>query len=215
MSRTVVRLSELSRVSDVPTATIKYYLRENLLHDGYLTSATQARYDESHVARLRLIRALLGPAGLSVAKARRVLDAVDQAEALSNELLGAAHGALVEPADPDRDLGRADDLLRHWGWSIDPKDRDGRAAFLDALEAIDAAGFDLPGGALDGYAEAMLQVASMELDHLPTQSPEAAVRYVVLGTVLNEPLILALRRLAEQHVSTMRFGRPPRQLGRP
>jgi hypothetical protein len=31
------------------------------------------------------------------------------------------------------------------------------------------------------------------------------VRYVVLGTVLNEPLILALRRLAEQHVSTTRF----------
>ncbi len=204
-----MRLSELSRSSGVPAATIKYYLRENLLHEGHLISATQAQYDQSHVARLRLIRALLGPGGLSVAKARRVLDAVDHAEAPSNELLGAAHCALVEPADPGRDLGRADDLLRQWGWTIDPKDRDSRAAFLDALEAIDAAGFDLPDGALDGYARAMLQVATMELDHLPTQSPEAAVRYVVLGTVLNEPLILALRRLAEQHVSTIRFGGPP------
>jgi DNA-binding transcriptional MerR regulator len=211
MSRTAVRLSELSRASGVPTATIKYYLRENLLHDGHLTSATQAQYDESHVSRLRLIRALLGPGGLSGAKARKVLDAVDRSDAPSNELLGAAHCALVEPADPDRDLGRAENLLRRWGWTIEPKDRDARAALLDALEAIDAAGFDLPDGALDGYAQAMLQVATMELDHLPTQSPEAAVRYVVLGTVLNEPLILALRRLAEQHVSTMRFGRPPAQ----
>lgn len=208
MSRVAVRISELSRVSGVPTATIKYYLREKLLPEGRLTSATQAQYDQDHVARLRLIRALLGPAGLSVARARRVLDAVDDAEAPSNELLGVAHCALVEPADPDRDLGRAEQLLQRWGWSIDPKDRDSRAAFLDALEAIDAAGFDLPAGALDGYAQAMLQVATMELDHLPVQSPEAAVRYVVLGTVLNEPLILALRRLAEQHVSSQRFGRP-------
>ena len=79
-----MRISELSRTSRVPTATIKYYLRERLLHEGRLTSATQAQYDGTHVARLRLIRALLGPAGLSVVKARQVLDAVDAAEAPSN-----------------------------------------------------------------------------------------------------------------------------------
>lgn len=203
-----MRISELSRASGVPTPTIKYYLREKLLHDGRLTSATQAQYDDTHLARLRLIRALLGPAGLSIAKARQVLDAVDGAETPGNELLGVAHGALVEPADPDRDLSRVESILRRWGWSIDPKDRDSQAAFQDALEAIEAAGFELPDGALDGYAQAMLQVATMEIDHLPTDSPAAAVRYVVLGTVLNEPLILALRRLAEQHVSTLRFGQP-------
>jgi len=204
-----MRISELSRAAGVPTATIKYYLREKLLHDGVLTSATQARYDDTHVARLRLIRALLGPAGLSVARARQILDAIDEADAPSNELLGVAHGALVEPADPDRDLARAEGILRRWGWCVDPKDRDSQAAFLDALEAIDAAGFELPGEALDGYAEAMLRVATMEIDNLPTDSPAAAVRYVVLGTVLNEPLILALRRLAEQHVSTVRFAAAP------
>ena len=32
--------------------TIKYYLREGLLHEGVRTSATQAQYDETHVARL-------------------------------------------------------------------------------------------------------------------------------------------------------------------
>jgi len=201
-----VRISELSRTSRVPTATIKYYLRERLLHEGRLTSATQAQYDGTHVARLRLIRALLGPAGLSVVKARQVLDAVDAAEAPSNELLGIAHGTLVDPADPDRDLSRAEQILHRWGWRVSPEDRDGRAALQDALEGIDAAGFDLPEEVLDGYARAMLDVATTEIDHLPTESPAAAVRYVVLGTVLNEPLLLALRRLAEQHVSTLRFG---------
>ena len=201
-----VRISELSRTSGVPTATIKYYLRERLLHEGRLTSATQAQYDGTHVARLRLIRALLGPAGLSVVKARQVLDAVDDAEAPSNVLLGIAHGTLVDPADPDRDLSRAEQILHRWGWRVAPEDRDSRAALQDALEGIDAAGFDLPEEVLDGYARAMLDVATTEIDHLPTESPAAAVRYVVLGTVLNEPLLLALRRLAEQHVSTLRFG---------
>jgi hypothetical protein len=32
------------------------------------------------------------------------------------------------------------------------------------------------------------------------------VRYVVLGTVLVEPLLLALRRLAQQDASRRRFG---------
>jgi hypothetical protein len=41
---------------------------------------------------------------------------------------------------------------------------------------------------------------------LPTDSPTAAVRYVVLGTVLIEPLILTLGRLAEQEASARRFG---------
>jgi DNA-binding transcriptional MerR regulator len=203
-----VRISELSRASGVPTATIKYYLREKLLHEGVLTSATQARYDRTHVDRLRLIRALLGPGGLSVAKVRPVLEAIDHADEPSNELLGVAHCALVAPADPDRDLSRVTAILQRWGWAAAAKDRDSQAALLDALEAIDAAGFTMPPEALDGYAQAMLQVATMELAHLPTESPAEAVRYVVLGTVLNEPLILALRRLAEQHVSTERFTGP-------
>lgn len=52
MSRTTVRISELSRASGVSTATIKYYLREKLLPEGRLTSATQAQYGQAHVDRL-------------------------------------------------------------------------------------------------------------------------------------------------------------------
>ena len=33
---------------------------------------------------------------------------------------------------------------------------------------------------------------------MPDESLAAAVRYVVLGVVLNEPVLLAMRRLAEQ-----------------
>ena len=41
---------------------------------------------------------------------------------------------------------------------------------------------------------------------MPTDSPADAVRYVVLGTVLVEPLLLALRRMAQQEPSVRRFG---------
>ena len=40
---------------------------------------------------------------------------------------------------------------------------------------------------------------------IPTTSTDAAVRYVVLGTVLVEPLLLALRRVAEEFVSGDRY----------
>jgi DNA-binding transcriptional MerR regulator len=175
-SEAAMRISELSSQTGVPLATIKFYLREKLLHEGVRTSATQAQYDESHVARLRLIRALLGPAGLSVAAAQRVIRAIEEPPESLHELLGVAATAVAGP-------------------NVD-----------DALRALEEAGFELPEGALDVYLDHMRQIAQFEIDNLPTDSPTAAVRYVVLGTVLIEPLILALRRVAEQEASARRFG---------
>jgi DNA-binding transcriptional MerR regulator len=171
-----MRISELSSQTGVPIATIKFYLREKLLQEGIRTSATQAQYDESHVARLRLIRALLGPAGLSVSAAQQVILAIEEPPESLYELLGIAAAAVAGP-------------------NVD-----------DALQALEEAGFELPEGALDVYLDHMRQIAQFEIDNLPTDSPTAAVRYVVLGTVLIEPLILALRRQAEQEASARRFG---------
>jgi DNA-binding transcriptional MerR regulator len=171
-----MRISELSSQTGVPVATIKFYLRENLLHEGLRTAATQAQYDQTHVARLRLIRALLGPGGLSVAAAHQVIRAIEEPPESLHELLGIAATAVAGPS------------------------------LEGALRAIDEAGFQLPEGALDVYRDHMRQIAQFEIDNLPTDSPAAAVRYVVLGTVLIEPLILALRRLAEEEASTRRFG---------
>ena len=171
-----MRISALSAQTGTPVATIKFYLRENLLHEGIRTAATQAQYDESHVARLRLIRALLGPGGLSIAAAHRVIGAIEEPPESLHELLGVAATAVTGPN------------------------------LKDALRGLDEAGFELPEGALDVYTDHMRQIAQFEIDNVPTDSPTAAVRYVVLGTVLVEPLILALRRQAEQEASGRRFG---------
>jgi DNA-binding transcriptional MerR regulator len=205
-----VRISQLAQQTDVPVATIKFYLRERLLHEGELTSPTQAQYDESHVRRLQLIRALLGPGGLSVATVRELLNHLDHPPESRHDLLGIAHHAVHRPVGDDLDLEPVHQLIDRWGWQIDEQDHDTPAALADALRGLEIAGFALPETRLDRYAELMAEVAKVEIADLPIDSLEAAVRYVVLGTVLVEPVLLALRRLAQQDASARRFGAPPR-----
>ena len=201
-----MRISELSQRSGVPVATIKFYLRERLLHDGELTSATQARYDDSHLARLRLIRALAGPGRLSIAAVRAVLAAIDAPPESTHALLGHAHAATAPPVSPEVDLTEARALVRRWGWQIAPEDSASLAVLATALDGMAAADFSLGPDVLDAYADAMRRVAEAEIAGVPADSPAGAVRYVVLGTVLGAPVLLALRRLAEQDASARRFG---------
>lgn len=201
-----MRISELSSQTDVPVATIKFYLRERLLHEGVRTSATQAQYDESHVARLRLIRALLGPGGLSVAATHRVIHAIEEPPESLHDLLGVAATAVARPGVATDGEPLVEELMQRCGWQIDEKDHPTYAALEDALRALDEAGFELREEALEVYVEHMRQIAKYEIENVPTDSPTAAVRYVVLGTVLIEPVILALRRLAQAEASARRFG---------
>ncbi|MFL5515045.1 MAG: MerR family transcriptional regulator [Gemmatimonadales bacterium] len=200
-----MRISELAGASGVPVATIKFYLRERLLPEGRLTSPTQAQYDEGHLARLQLIRALTGPGGLTLAATRDVLQHIDDPPASMHQLLGYAHGAVSRPPADQPGLDRVHAVMRGMGWRLEDKDRSTQLEAAAALAALDAAGFELPEGALETYARTMYGLAEMELANVPTEPPAAAVRYVVLGTVLVEPLLLALRRMAQQEASARRF----------
>lgn len=201
-----MRISQLAAVTGVPVATIKYYLREKLLHDGVLTSATQARYDDSHVWRLKLIRALTGTAGLSVSATRQVLLGLENPPESGHDLLGIAHQAVTRTAPDDVDLSTVQDLLDRWGWGAASCDRNTQAALAEALRGLANAGFDPPPALLDRYAAAMRDIAEADVESVPTDSAEAAMRYVVLGTLLMEPVLLAMRRLAQQAASSHRFG---------
>jgi DNA-binding transcriptional MerR regulator len=201
-----LRISQLAAATGVSVATIKYYLREQLLHDGVLTSATQARYDDSHVRRLNLIRALMGPAGLSVSATRQVLLGLDNPPESGHDLLGIAHHALTRPVPDDIDLSDSGKLLEGWGWGPQTCDQRTRAALVEALNGLSNAGFEPPAALLDRYAAAMRDVAKADVESVPTGSTEAAIQHVVLGTVLMEPVLLAMRRLAQEKASLERFG---------
>ena len=202
-----MRISELARRSGLPVATVKYYLREGLLPAGEPTAATQAQYGETHVERLLLIRALLGPGGLSIPAARAVLDVVDDPTTSIHEALGAAHYALPSSsrADPPREqLDRARGHLHRWGWKTDDASPS-LAVLAAALHALRTAHFATPDDLLDRYADAASTLAEQDVASVPTGSAAEAVRFVVIGTVLLEPVLLALRRLAQENVSARRL----------
>lgn len=210
-----MRISELSRTSDVPVATIKYYLREGLLPAGRALSRTQADYDDAHVERLRLLRALLGVGGLGIAQARRVIRAIDDAASDRLGVLEAAQEAIPpvtevpeagegEHAASDAALARARDWAAARGWSLDPA-TPMLAELGAAWAACDDADIGLDAARLDAYADAVERIARIDVASVPSERALAA-RQVVLGTVLLDPVLAALRRLAQQHLSIRQAG---------
>jgi DNA-binding transcriptional MerR regulator len=200
-----MRISELAAETGVSVPTIKYYLREGLVFEGTRTSATQADYDDGHVRRLRVIRALID-SGVSVAETRNVVRALDDPPPSPHDLLGAAHAAVIPHLDDSVDLAAADRLVARLGYVPGICDSQVVAGVARALHIIDRAGFDIPDEVMAAYLDAATRIAEAEIAGVPTESADAAVRYVVLGSVLVEPLLLALRRVAEQVASARRFG---------
>src|SRR5664279_1038427 len=96
----IVKISELSHETGAPLATIKFYLREGLLHVGEHSAPNQATYGEAHVRRIHMIRALTDVGGLSVAEAKRVIDAIDSDVPLTRAF-EVAQSTVSEHVDPE------------------------------------------------------------------------------------------------------------------
>ncbi|MFE6174512.1 MerR family transcriptional regulator [Streptomyces sp. NPDC056464] len=210
-----MRISELSRRSGVANATIKYYLREGLLPPGRATAATQAEYDDTHLRRLRLIRALIGVRGLSVAAAKQVLDAVSEDQADTHQVLGLVVGiptgnGTPEPARPDDGAeehgSEADALLTAMGWEVSEYNPS-RHVIDETLQALRSLGLEHDWHFLLPYAELARRTARLDLDELESlKDPLEMAERAVLLTFLLEPALMALRRLAQEAESMVRHG---------
>ncbi len=203
-----MKLSELSTQTGVPIATVKYYLREGLLPVGVRLSATRAEYAESHSERLRLIRALVEGAGMSITGVHRVVEAIEHPPTSRHELLGAAQCAIIadSPARPVSD--RTWYAVQHLGWASTASP-DSLSMLQVALDTANRASFPIPGERLVAYGRAMEHVAEIDIASLEADTqgrgPAEAMRYVAVGTVVVDPVLIALRRLAQAHVSAQRF----------
>lgn len=196
-----MRVSELSRETSTPIPTIKYYIREGLLPRGEATAANQADYGRSHVERLRLIRILREVGGLPVATIADVVAALDRPEATARaQHVTTAIRSLSPDPGPvsERSLELAADLVSRLGWDTDEESAGHRslAAALTALELHWNGPLSMD--ALEEYGRIAERLAEMEIpeDWNPGESAPEALTYAVLGTVLFEPVILSLRRLA-------------------
>ncbi|MBB5116755.1 MerR family transcriptional regulator [Streptomyces eurocidicus] len=211
-----MRLAELSERSGVPTATIKYYLREGLLQPGRRVSATQSEYGEDHLRRLRLARALIQIGKVPVATAREVISAAEDESLDHHERLGAATLALPlgpGPAgdDPAADAARRSvtELLRRLGWpcecgpdELSPAHR----TLIAAVAAIVRLGYPCDVEQLLPYGRLAERLAVSDLDLVEREETRAGqIEAAVVLTVLYEPVLLSLRRLAHAEESARRF----------
>jgi DNA-binding transcriptional MerR regulator len=209
----VVRIAELSRSSGVSIATIKYYLREGLLPPGEATASNQADYSDIHLHRLRLIRTLVDVGRLPIASVRAVLAAIDERKLSLHDTLGVAVDALPPlrpPTIPEPDLQTAlndvDEYIDRLGWT-GSETSPARYALAQALVSLRRLGRDCGPEIFDLYARHANQLATREIASLSTDGDrDRTVEEAVVGTVVFEAALTALRRLAEAHHSVIRFG---------
>jgi hypothetical protein len=160
-------------------------------------------YDDSHLARLRLVRALLDVGGLSVVAAREVLGALDSRDLF--ESLGTVQSVLPPEVPDDVDTAPAAAAVAALGWDVDDCGRPARQ-LAHALAALQAVGRPITDPQLQAYGAAAALVAEQDIAAMPQESSADALSYAVVGTVLYEPVLLALRRLAHQNVSARVLG---------
>lgn len=221
-----MRISELSDRTGVTVPTLKFYLREGLLPPGTRTARNQARYDETHVRRVRLVRALMEVGRLSLAAVREIVAAVDAVEAgggaasgpgarsprhgAPHDVLGTAHRALAGSrltGEPDSEaVAEVDRFLAARRWRV-TADAPARLELAVALTTLRRLGWDVDATAFKPYADCAYRLAEHEVGRAvsaPTGSE--AVEQVVVGTVVFEAVLVALRRLAQEHHSARRAG---------
>ncbi|MEU1511010.1 MerR family transcriptional regulator [Streptomyces sp. NPDC005811] len=202
-----MRISELSRRSGVSVTTIKYYLREGLLPPGRQTAATQAEYDDQHLRRLRLIRALTGVRGLSVSTTREVLDALAEYTGDTHRLLGLALGSIrvgEQPSDDTSQASEVEALVAELDWDVHAA-APARATLAETLASLRALGVPLDWRTLLPYARLAERTAVLDLDQLEgLDDPLETAERALLLTVLLEPALMALRRMAQENESARR-----------
>ena len=195
-----MKMSELSERSGTTVATLKYYLREGLVPAGESLGATRADYSEAHLQRVRLVRALID-AGVSVAQSKRVVETLDSPPTSRHDLLGKAQYALPASHPDVAVSAEVTHLVAGLGWQVSP-DSPALRSLTGAIAAARSAGVPLEPDSLTGYARATEGIAAVDVAAVPRDDLAAALHRVVAGTVLVDPVLAALRRLAQEHVSS-------------
>ncbi len=224
-----MKVKQLSEKSNVPLSKIKYYIREGLLPAGSLSAPNQASYDESHLERLDLIRALRDIGGLSIDVVRQVLRAVDKpklgADPVEVALLQrAGMTAEIEKVESEpeyqRSLAETRDYIRSLDWYVDGIGEGYICIMADAIFKLRQQKMWPESGTeyLEPYVSAAWRFSEIDVNMVPgDDSPIPALgdpltnptRMAVLGTIVSEPLIMSLRSYANTlRVARMQEGLP-------
>jgi hypothetical protein len=71
-----------------------------------------------------------------------------------------------------------------------------------ALDRLDRLAFPAPDALLDQYADALSRFAPSEVEPITTETDRAtAIEHLIIGTLLYEPLLATMRRMAHESQS--------------
>lgn len=105
---------------------------------------------------------------------------------------------------------RVDDLLERLGWTFAHETRDDSPAYrmlVRAVAGLSVTGYPCTVEDLLAYARPAAELGVVDLDMVERYEPGSEqVEAAVALTVLYEPVLLSLRRLAETEESNRRFG---------
>lgn len=202
-----MRISELSAATGISVPTLKFYLREGLLPPGASQVRNQATYDQRHLRRLRLIRALTEVGHLSLREVKAVLAAAEDPRTPVHDLLGTAQYALEPPIPAAIDpvaTAIVDEAINALGWHVSA-DAPARGSIARAVDVLRSFGWTVRSTDLVRYAKAVDGLAKREVSIADDATDrEGLVERMVVGSVLFDEVLSAFRRLAQEHHSANR-----------
>jgi DNA-binding transcriptional MerR regulator len=205
-----LRISDLSRLSGVPVPTIKFYLRERLLKPGQPTARNQAVYQDDHLRRIRLIRALTSIGGLDLSSLRELLSMVDDGKHGRDDVLRAVNRALTPQSDRAAEGGHPShaeevgEFVASLPWRPAP-DSPAVDSLVQVVTALRELGCEADLTVFEPLVRLSGQVAKIENELVVSDDPGAAVAC----TVLFDVLFNVLHRVAHEHYATVRSDQVP------
>jgi DNA-binding transcriptional MerR regulator len=209
-----VKMSKLARMSGVPAATIKHYVKEGLLPEPHRTSRNMAYYPVSLVPRIRAIKELQTTRYLPLKVIKDVLDeAADRGVTLGQAVEAVlrrqagdefrTRKQVLEAGVPKGQL----EFFEKMGL-VEAVEQDGKEGFvgddlslLRVLGSARRAGITpemLPHTILEPYMNAVRELAKLELElferGVVPHAGDELQQLVIVASELSERLVIVLRR---------------------
>jgi len=214
----LVKVSVLAKMSGVPAATIKHYVREGLLPEPLRTSRNMAYYDPALVDRIQRIKELQRTRFLPLKVIKDVLDETELVADDADEAVAATIARVLQQTsggEQTKDelltigvIPEQLDMLRALGVVKPLDDRDAETydgddvEILRVLGAARKAGLSetmLPVNILADYAKALRALVALELELfrvgvVPNVEPEQLPALTEAAVTLSERLVVLMRR---------------------
>lgn len=200
-----MKLSELAESSGASASTLKHWIRVGVLPAGKLRNQTTAVYEQQHLDRALLVRAMREDHGASIEEIRRITSLIDGGaptvevmNACQAFIWGTPDDVTTDPAyEPYR--RRTHELMRRREWRGYPGAAERGMAHALAMAA--EAGMDYDVDTLMAYADAIEPLAARHVAALGPGSADVIARRMLVVVNARAKQLLAISNLAHAAAS--------------